>query len=330
MAIILLEESNNSWEFQDDFNQETVTIYAPNLETATERATTELNRTKTDADMTAEWLIKNSITNLDVNIIKTPLTPKELDVIILATISGDMQFPATACFVQQKLGAENAAAFDISAACSGFIYGLKIANGLISSGAAKNVMVIGAEILSRFTDYTDRNTCILFGDGAGAALLQPSDGTRGLLGTYWKSNGNLTHLLLAPGSGSANPPTHETVDAGLHYLKMAGREVFKHAVNSMANAALSALEITGLSGADIDLLISHQANDRIIRATAQKAKIPPEKVFVNIEKYGNTSAASIPIAMDEAIASGRLKTGDKCLIVAFGGGFTWGSAIIQF
>ncbi|MCK5739391.1 ketoacyl-ACP synthase III [bacterium] len=261
---------------------------------------------------------------------KANVSPKELDVIILATISGDMQFPATACFVQQKLGAENAAAFDISAACSGFIYALKIANGLISSGDAKNVMVIGAEILSRFTDYTDRNTCILFGDGAGAALLQPSDGTRGLLGTYWKSNGNLTHLLLAPGSGSAHPPSHETVDAGLHYLKMAGREVFKHAVNSMANAALSALEITGLSGADIDLLISHQANDRIIRATAQKAKIQPEKVFVNIEKYGNTSSASIPIAMDEAITSGKLKTGDKCLIVAFGGGLTWGSAIIQF
>lgn len=253
-----------------------------------------------------------------------------VDVIIVATITGDMPFPSTACFVQQKIGAKNAAAFDIAAACSGFIYGLIVANSLIQSGAYRNILVIGVEILSRITDYTDRNTCVLFGDGAGAALLQPSDGKRGILGTYWLSDGNLSHLLYMPGGGSQNPATHQSVDERLHYIKMAGREVFKFAVNAMSDAALQILKQTGLNGTEIDLLITHQANDRIIQATAAKAKVPSEKVFVNIQKYGNTSAASIPIALDEALEMKRLVAGQRVMLVAFGGGFTWGSAIIQF
>ncbi len=253
-----------------------------------------------------------------------------VEVIIVATITGDMPFPSTACFVQQKIGAKNAVAFDIAAACSGFIYGLILANSLIQSGAYRNILVIGVEILSRITDYTDRNTCVLFGDGAGAALLQPSDGKRGILGTYWLSDGNLSHLLYMPGGGSQNPATHQSVDERLHYIKMAGREVFKFAVNAMSDAALQILNQTGLSGTEIDLLITHQANDRIIQATATKAKVPPEKVFVNIQKYGNTSAASIPIALDEALEMKRLVAGQRVMLVAFGGGFTWGSAIIQF
>lgn len=261
---------------------------------------------------------------------KANVSPEEVDVIIVATITGDMPFPSTACFVQQKIGAQNAAAFDISAACSGFIYGLKVAEGLICSGTAKNIVVIGAEVLSRLTDYTDRNTCVLFGDGAGAALLQPSNGTQGIIGSYWKSDGNLTELLYLPGGLSRYPASHQTVDDRLHFLKMAGREVFKYAVNAMSGAAIHILEETGLSGSDIDLLIPHQANIRIIKATAEKAKIPMEKVVVNLDRYGNTSAGSIPIALDEAIEAGRVKPGMKILIVAFGGGFTWGSAIIQF
>lgn len=261
---------------------------------------------------------------------KAGVSPEEVDTIIVGTVSGDMPFPSTACYVQQKINAKNAAAFDISAACSGFLYALNIGNSLIKTGTAKNVLIIGAEVLSRFTDYKDRNTCILFGDGAGAALLQPSDGKRGVLKTYWQSDGNLSHLLYMPGGGSKHPASHETVDEGLHYLKMAGREVFKYAVNAMSGAAIRILEDTGLTGDDIDLLITHQANQRIIKATAQKANISPEKVYMNIERYGNTSAASIPIALDEAITEGRLLPGHRCLLVAFGGGFTWGSAIVQF
>jgi 3-oxoacyl-[acyl-carrier-protein] synthase-3 len=261
---------------------------------------------------------------------KANVAAKDVNAIIVATISGDMPFPSTACYVQQKINAINAVAFDISAACSGFIYGLIIADGLMRSKSCKNILVIGAEVLSRLTDYEDRNTCVLFGDAAGAALLQPSDGKRGLIGSYWQSDGNLSHLLLLPGGGSKHPATHQTVDQKLHYLKMAGREVFKFAVNAMSSAGIKVLEETGLTGADIDLLIPHQANTRIIKATAEKANIPMEKVFINIQDYGNTSAASIPLALHEAIEEGRLGPGNKCLMVAFGGGFTWGSAIMQF
>jgi 3-oxoacyl-[acyl-carrier-protein] synthase-3 len=258
------------------------------------------------------------------------VSPEQVDTIIVATITGDMPFPSTACFVQQKLNATNAAAFDISAACSGFIYGYTIANSLIQAGTAKNVLLIGTEVLTRLTDYTDRNTCVLFGDGAGAAVLQQSDGKQGLVDSYWASDGNLSHLLYLPGGLSKHPTTHQTVDKHLHYLKMAGREVFKYAVNAMSHSAVHLLEKTGLTGDDIDLLIPHQANIRIIKATAEKAGIPMEKVVVNLDQYGNTSAASIPLALDEAIEAGRIQPGHKVLLVAFGGGFTWGSAIIQF
>ncbi|MBN2091012.1 ketoacyl-ACP synthase III [candidate division KSB1 bacterium] len=258
------------------------------------------------------------------------VSPEAVDVIIVATITPDMPFPSTACFVQNKIGAKNAAAFDISAACSGFIFGLVIANGLIRTGAYKNILVVGAETLSRMVDYSDRNTCVLFGDGAGAVLLQPSDGERGIMSEFWESDGSLSHLLFTPGGGSKHPATHKTVDEKLHFIHMAGREVFKYAVKAMSSAANMAIEKAGISVEEIDLLISHQANNRIIQATAQMAKVPPEKVFSNIENYGNTSAASIPIALDEALETGRLKAGQRCLMVAFGGGFTWGSTVVQF
>jgi 3-oxoacyl-[acyl-carrier-protein] synthase III len=258
------------------------------------------------------------------------LKPEDVECIILATISPDNIFPATACRVQAKLGAVHAAAFDISAACSGFIYGLKIGDSLIRSGAYKNVLVIGSEALSRFTDWQDRGTCVLFGDGAGAVVLVPSDGAAGILSTYIKSDGRLAELLHIPAGGAIMPASRETVDGRLHYLKMEGREVFKHAVRTMIDAAKNAVKLAKLEFKDIDLLIPHQANIRIIEAIAERVHIAREKIVVNLQEYGNTSSATIPLALADARREGRIQPGTKCLLVAFGGGFTWASAVVQF
>ena len=258
------------------------------------------------------------------------IEPEDLDFIIVGTITPDTFFPSTACRVQAKLGAVNAAAFDISAACSGFLYGLTLADSLLRNSKNYKILVIGSEVLSRITDWEDRGTCVLFGDGSGAAVIGASDGKRGILSTYIKSDGRLGDLLYMPGGGATHPATHETVDQRLHYIKMAGREVFKHAVRTMADAAVHGLAHAGLKHDDIDLLIPHQANTRIIDAIAKRMKLPKEKVVMNIQEYGNTSAASIPIALDQVRKEGRLREGDKCLLVAFGGGFTWGSTVIQF
>jgi len=257
------------------------------------------------------------------------LDASELDIIIVATVTGDTPFPSTGCYVQKNLGATNAAAFDISAACSGFLYGLTIANNLIGNGSFRNILVIGAETLSKITDYTDRTTCVLFGDGAGAAVVQPSDGSRGIVTTLIKSDGRLTNLLYLPGGGSRHPATHETVDQKLHYLRMEGPEVFKAAVKAMGDAAVEALEKAGMKSSQLALLIPHQANIRIIQATARRIKLPMEKVFINVDRYGNTSAASIPIALTEAMEQGRVKQGDYCLLVSFGGGFTTGAVLLK-
>ncbi len=258
------------------------------------------------------------------------LKPEDVDMIIVATVTGDMGFPSTACITQEKLGALNAAAMDIAAACSGFIYGLAVADALIASGKNKTVLVIGGETLSRITDYTDRSTCVLFGDGAGAVVLQPSDGTRGILGTYLKSDGRYGDLLRVEGLGTRYLPTHDSIEQRRHFIKMEGNKVFKEAVTSMGDAAEQILKQTNLIGDDVDLLITHQANLRIIDATAKRVNIPAERVFINLEKYGNTSAASIPIALDEAKKGGRLGPNKIALLAAFGSGFTWASAIIRF
>ncbi len=257
------------------------------------------------------------------------LPAEKLDAIIIATVTGDVTFPSTACYVQEMLGATNAAAFDISAACTGFIYGLSLADSLIVAGKAQHVLVIGGEILTRITDWTDRSTCVLFGDAAGAIVLGPSDGQRGVIDTFMKSDGRLTHLLNMPGGGTKVPPDVAIAEK-MMFLRMEGREVFKYAVTAMGDAAEHILEKNNLTGDDIKLLIPHQANMRIINATAKRVGMPLEKVYVNVQEYGNTSAASIPIAMNEALGNGRLQPGDRCLIVAFGGGFTWGAALIQF
>lgn len=257
--------------------------------------------------------------------------PEEIDLIILGTVTPDFPFPSTACIVQDLLGATNATAFDLSAACSGFIFGLSIAEKYIRSGAARKILVIGAEVLSRIVDWKDRNTCVLFGDGAGAVVLEASDGGHSLLSTHTFSNGSHWNLLYQPGSGSRNPATDSrTIDERKIYLKMEGNDVFKHAVRSMEEAAVKALDANGLSAADLTLMIPHQANRRIIDATAKRLGLGADRLFTNLEKYGNTSSASIPIALDEVNRQGLLEPGSKLLLVAFGGGFTYGSALINW
>jgi 3-oxoacyl-[acyl-carrier-protein] synthase-3 len=257
--------------------------------------------------------------------------PRELDTIVLATASPDRLLPATACDLQALLGAENAAAFDIDAACPGYIYALTIAEGLIASGQSRTVLVVGAEKLSTITDWSDRSTAILFGDGAGASVVRPSSGNgRGVLSTFIKSDGRLAPLLYRPGGGSAEPISEKVVCERSQYMKMAGREVFKAAVLSMADACDQALRRAGLAAGAIDLLIPHQANIRIIEATAKHAGLPMDKVMMNVDRYGNTSSASIPLALDQAIAEGRVGPGSTLLLVAFGAGFTWGSAVVRW
>jgi 3-oxoacyl-[acyl-carrier-protein] synthase-3 len=258
------------------------------------------------------------------------LKAKDIDCILVATVTPDSFFPSTACRVQEKIHAKNAAAMDVVAACSGFLYGLILADGLIRTGQYQNVLVIGSEVLSRFTDWEDRATCVLFGDGAGAVVMTASDGKRGILSSFMKSDGRLGQLLYMPGGGSTHPATHETVDQHLHTIRMEGREVFKHAVRTMVDAAVHGLEKAQVQSEEIDLLITHQANMRIIGAVQQRLKLPDEKVFINLQEYGNTSAASIPLALDQARSEGRLKPGNKLLLVAFGGGFTWASSVVQF
>jgi 3-oxoacyl-[acyl-carrier-protein] synthase III len=255
--------------------------------------------------------------------------PGELDVIVLSTATPDRLLPATAVDIQAELGASRAAAFDISAACCGFLYGLTIAEGMIQSGAAETVLVVSSEKMSAITDWTDRSTCVLFGDGAGAAILQRSEGGRGILSTFMRSDGTLADLLYRPAGGATTPMSPAVIEARTHLVHMAGREVFKHAVRSMAESADRALDAARISGGDIDLLIPHQANLRIIEATAKHANIPMSRVYVNVDRYGNTSSASIPIALDEAIEKEIVGEGSLVLMVAFGAGFTWASSVIR-
>ncbi len=259
------------------------------------------------------------------------LSPLDIDAIVMGTASPDRLLPSSACDLQALLGAENAAAFDVQAACSGFLYGLTVAEGLVTAGSARHVLVVGAERLSTITDYTDRSTCILFGDGAGATLVRAaSDGRRGILSAYLKTDGRLAELLYRPGGGGCHPPDARLLAERTYYIKMAGREVFKAAVRSMADACDQALAQAGLTSRDVDVMIPHQANIRIIEATAKHAGMPMDKVYVNIDRYGNTSAASIPIALDECVRDGRIQPGAIVLMVAFGGGFTWASMVVRW
>jgi 3-oxoacyl-[acyl-carrier-protein] synthase-3 len=259
------------------------------------------------------------------------MTALEIDLIVVGTVTPDRMFPSCACTLQSRLGARNAAAFDISAACSGFIYALNVANSMIVAGVHRNILVVGVEVLSRIVDYTDRTTCVLFGDGAGAVILRPTtDRDRGLMSVAIGSDGDMGDLLCMPAGGSRLPASHETVENHLHALKMTGNEVFKIAVRGMEMIARKALEGAGLSVKDVDLLIPHQANLRMIDATARRLEVPPERVLVNIDRYGNTSSASIPIGLDEAVRGGRVRKGSTIVMVAFGGGLTWGACVVKW
>ena len=256
--------------------------------------------------------------------------PGQLDAIVLSTATPDRLLPSTAVDLQAELGASRAAAFDIGAACSGWLYGMTVAEGMIATAAAETILVVGAEKMSSIVDWKDRATCVLFGDGAGAVILQRARTGKGILSTFMRSDGQLADLLYRPGGGAKIPMSAQVLEDRGHFVKMAGREVFKHAVRSMSEAADRALDSARLTGADIDLLIPHQANIRIIEATAKHSNISMDKVYVNVDRYGNTSSASIPIAIDEAIEKGIIKDGTTVMCVAFGAGFTWASMIIRF
>jgi len=255
---------------------------------------------------------------------------EDIDLIILGSVTGDMKFPATACIIQDKIGARNAVAFDLSAACSGFLYSLQVASAMMAAAGYRRALVIGAEILSSMVNWQDRDTCVLFGDGAGAAVLGPSVDNRGIIHCCLGSDGSFAKLLYNPGCGSISPPTPENAAAKLHTINMAGREVFRHAVTAMTNAMQQVLQEAGIAPEQLHLLIPHQANLRIIEAVAKRFDIPAEKVYVNVDRLGNTSAASIPIAIDEARRAGKIASGDLVGMVTFGAGLTWASTVIRF
>ncbi|PPQ49853.1 3-oxoacyl-ACP synthase [Paenibacillus peoriae] len=256
------------------------------------------------------------------------MTAQDLDLIIVATVTPDMAFPSTACILQDKLGAKGAAAFDLSAACSGFVYGLATATSFIKTGIYNNALIIGADCLSRITDYTDRNTCVLFGDGAGAVVIGEVPESRGFQSFDLGAEGAGGSLLKLEAGGSRLPASADTLENKQHYIYMNGREVFKFAVRVMGTATVDVLEKAGLSKDDIDLFVPHQANVRIIQSAMQRLDLPEEKVVVNVHKYANTSAASIPLALVEAAEEGRMKEGDRVLMVGFGGGLTWGASVL--
>jgi 3-oxoacyl-[acyl-carrier-protein] synthase III len=258
------------------------------------------------------------------------VTPEQIDLIVVATITPDMPFPSTACLVQRKIGAFRAAAFDLEAACSGFIYGLEVAQQFIMSRTYDTVLVIGAEKLSSIVDWEDRNTCVLFGDGAGAAVLQNRPGAHGLLTAVMGADGRKSDLLFMAGGGSRCPATAESVSSRMHYLKMEGKETFKNAVQAMVTAATEALRRCELDISRIKCIVPHQANRRIIDAVGDRLGAKPEQLFVNLHKYGNTSAASVAIALNEAVTTGRVRAGDLILLVVFGAGLTWGAAVIEW
>ena len=258
------------------------------------------------------------------------IDPSEIDTLICATVTPDQILPSTGCLIQAEIGANNAAAFDIAAACSGFLYGLAMANGLIRTGQSKRALVIGAEVLTQYVDYTDRSTCVIFGDGAGAAVLGPVESERGILAARIRSDGRFAEHLYAPGGGTKLGSTAETIAAGEHFFKMKGNELFKVAVRSMADISREVLGEAGKTASDVDLFIPHQANQRITDAVARQLDVNLERVYSNISMHGNTSSASIPIALDECVEAGRVNEGDLVLLASFGGGVTWGGVLIRW
>jgi 3-oxoacyl-[acyl-carrier-protein] synthase-3 len=283
-------------------------------------------RIASDDEFTSDLAAKAGVAAME----NAEISPEEVDLIIVATVTPDMYFPSTACFVQQKIGAKNAACFDVSAACAGFLYALEIAQQFITSHTYDTILVIGAEKLSCIVDWKDRNTCVLFGDGAGAAVLRHRGGGHGVISTFMASDGALSDILYIPGGGSRFPITKENADQRINCIKMNGKETYKHAVTSMLDAAHKALAEANLTPDDLACIIPHQANLRIIEAIAHRLNVPLDRFMVNLDRFGNTSAAAVAIALDEANRTGRMKVGDYVLLVVFGGGLTWAASVIQW
>jgi len=261
---------------------------------------------------------------------KAGVKPEEIDLIVLSSVTPDMVMPATACFVQEKLGCKNAAAFDLAAGCSGFVYGLSVGSQFVATGAFDKVLVIGCDLLTKFVDWTDRNTCVLFGDGGGAAVLEPVEEGLGILGHIIKADGSGTSFIEMPGGGTRYPASHRTIDEKMHFIKMKGPEVFKFAVKVFADTVLELSEKVGVKPEEIDLIVPHQANNRILESAAKKLNMSMDKLYSNLEWYGNTSGGSIPIALAEALDKGRIKKGDNIFLIAFGAGLTWGGVALKW
>ncbi len=283
-------------------------------------------RIAADGEHTSDLASKAALAALE----NAGIAATEIDLILVATVTPDMFFPSTACFVQAKIGAKNAACFDISAACSGFLYALEVAQQFITSHTYNTILVIGADKLSSIVDWKDRNTCVLFGDGAGAAILRHREGGHGVVATHMGSNGELADILYIPGGGCRHPISADNLDERLNSIKMNGKETYKQAVNAMLTAANTVLEQSGLKFEDLSCIIPHQANLRIIEAIAGRMGVPMERFMINLDRFGNTSAAAVAIALDEANRTGRMQIGDYVLLVVFGGGLTWASSVIQW
>ncbi len=307
-------------------NAEIATFLDTSDEWITTRTGIRERRIAADNEVTSDLAVRAALAALEM----AGVAAAELDQIIVGTITGDYPWPATACVVQHKLGASKAYAYDVSAACSGFVYALTSAMQAIESGAAKKILVIGAEVLSRAIDWTDRNTCVLFGDGAGAVILEATEGDRCILSSHLHSDGAYLELLYQPGFGAMHPPSEQGLKDRLVYLQMQGNDVYKVAVRSLSEVALESLAANGLQPSDLALFIPHQANRRILEASAKRIGLRDDQVFINVDRYGNTSGATIPIALDEAFRQGRIKDGDLIMFDAFGGGFTWGAVLVRW
>jgi 3-oxoacyl-[acyl-carrier-protein] synthase III len=291
-----------------------------------ERTGIRARRRAAEDEATSDLAVKASIPALEM----AKTRPEELDMIVVGTISPDMPMPACAAFVQQKLGAKRSFAYDVSAACSGSLFGMSIGDQYIRSGSAKRVLVIGAEVLTRVVNWKDRNTCVLFGDAAGAMVLGPSSGDNGILSTHLRTDGAFTDILAIRGGGSKTPVTEDNVAQMLHKVTMNGKEVFKFAVRALVESMKEALDANNLKPSQVDHVVAHQANTRIIDAVMTRLEIPSEKCFLNIERFGNTSAASLPTTLDEVVRTGRIKRGDTVAMMAIGAGMSWGSAILRW
>ena len=292
----------------------------------TERTGIKERRTVGDSQATSDLCLEASKRALQTADVK----PADIELIIVATMSGDMPMPSTAALLQKKLHAKNAAAFDLNAACSGFLFGLSTADNFIKAGTYKKILLVGADVMSKFIDWQDRSTCVLFGDGAGAVVLESSRGARGVISTHLFTDGNLWDFICLPGGGSQNPPSSKTIKDRLHFVKMKGNETFRVAVRTLEKLVIDTLKLNNLKPSELAMLIPHQANLRIIKATAERLNLPMSKVAVNLDRYGNTSSASIPIALDEVVREGRIKKDDYILLEAFGAGLTWASALIKW